>query len=113
MRLCEAAALSQTDGHGRELITGLFARKVLHVLNEACHDRESSVDITAASPSEISTLLWALGELGAKHSLEFEGKHSAHKKMRLVVSDVVLTEGQLRSLDASSALKLVRTNFDA
>jgi hypothetical protein len=111
VRLSEAAVLSDVDGHGRELITGLFARKVVQVLNEALDSgrdgKSGSVDVAAATPSEVCTLLWALGELGAKHSLDDEASHSAYKKMRLIAGTPLLTRDQVKSLDVSSAIKLV------
>jgi hypothetical protein len=111
-RLCEAAVRSDADGHGRELITGLFAHKVVQVLNESLEQGgdakiDSSIDFTEASPSEISLLLWALGELGTKHTLNDETRRSAYKKMYLVAVTPFLTRDQVKSLDVSSAMKLV------
>jgi hypothetical protein len=112
VRLCEATVLNDVDGHGRELITGLFARKVVQVLNDALDKggdggADSSINVASASPYEISTLLWALGELGAKHSLSDEARHSAYKKMRLVSAVPLLTKDEVKLLDASAVIKLV------
>lgn len=111
VRLCEATALGEADGHGRELITGLFARKVLQVLNDsldcATEKTDSSIDVSTASPSELCSLLWSLGELGAKHYLSDDARHSAYKRMRLVSETSLLSQDQVKALDCSSALKLV------
>ena len=115
-RLCEATVLSEADGHGRELITGLFARKVLQVLNSALDDEldqkvDSSIDLTAASPPEKSSLLLSLGQLGAKHYSSDDAKHSAYKKMRLESNSPLLSKHEIHSLDLSSTLKLVSVLF--
>lgn len=109
VRLCEATVLCEADGHGRELITGLFARKVLQVLNESLDSasEESSIDVSMASASELSSLLWSLGELGAKHHQIDDARHSAYKRMRLVSEVSLLSQDQVKSLDCSSTLKLV------
>ena len=109
VRLCEAAVLSEVAGHGRELVIGLFARKVVCVLNNALDtsDPASSIDVASASSTEIATLLWTLGELGVKHSLPDESRHSAHKRMRLVTETRLLTRDQLKTLDTSSIVRLV------
>ena len=116
VRLSEAAALSEVDGHGRELITGLFAHKAVQVLNEALDSGRKmgydSVNIAEASPSEICTLLWALGELGVKHSSYEESRHSAHKKLRMVADVPLLTKDQVNALDVASAIKLVSRHLE-
>jgi hypothetical protein len=112
VRLCEAAVLSEVAGHGRELVIGLFARKVVCVLNDALDTSDprkaaSSIDVARASSTEIATLLWTLGELGVKHSLPDETRHSAHKRMRLVTEKRLLTRDQLKTLDTHSIVRLV------
>jgi hypothetical protein len=112
VRLCEAAVLSEVAGHGRELVIGLFARKVVCVLNNALDTSDprkaaSTIDVASASSTEIATLLWTLGELGVKHSLPDESRHSAHKRMRLVTEKRLLTKDQLKTLDTHSLVRLV------
>ena len=118
VRLCEAAVLSEVAGHGRELIIGLFSRKVVQVLNEGLdpsYDRENSssesVDLAIATPSEISTLAWTLGELGVRHATSDEARQTAHKKLRLITDKPLLTKDQISSLNVSSLLRLVSQTF--
>ncbi len=108
VRLCEAAVLSDVDGHGRELIIGLFARQVVKVLNEVLDDEKqhsTSIDIETASSTELSTLIWTLGEMGVKYSA---GKHVAGKKMRLEFADPLLRAIRLKSLDQLTLERLIR-----
>jgi len=111
VRLCEAAVLSEIDGHGRELIIGLFARQVVKVLNEILEDgnrHDTSINIRSATSSEISTLIWALGEMGVKHSLDVHGKQSTNKKMRLVCTEPLLQCIQVESLNLVFLERLTR-----
>jgi hypothetical protein len=108
VRLCEAAVLSDVDGHGRELIIGLFARQVVKVLNEVLEDgsrHDTSIDIETASSTEISTLLWTLGEMGVKYS---PGKQPSGKKMRLAFAEPLLRRIRVKSLDQMTLERLTR-----
>ena len=108
VRLCEAAVLSDVDGHGRELIIGLFARQVVKVLNEVLdeeNNHSTSIDIETASSTEISTLIWTLGEMGAKYS---PGKHTSGKKMRLGFAEPLLRRIRVTSLDHVALERLIR-----
>jgi hypothetical protein len=112
VRICEAAALTDAGGHGRELLLGLFARKLLQVLNQSLEKGKTAdvlFDVSEASPAEISTLLWALGELGARHSLpaDNEAGELAYKKMRLVSGKPLLSQENVKHLDVQSSMKLV------
>jgi hypothetical protein len=104
VRLCEAAVLSDVDGHGRELIIGLFARQVAKVLNEVLEDgtlHDTSIDIETASSTEIATLIWTLGEMGVKYS---PSKH----KMRLAFAEPLLQRIRVKSLDQMTLERLIR-----
>lgn len=108
VRLCEAAVLSDVDGHGRELIIGLFAREVVKVLNEVLEDEsrhETSIDIASASSTEISTLIWTLGEMGVKYS---PGKQPSSKKMRLTIAEPLLQGIRVKSLNQFTLERLIR-----
>jgi hypothetical protein len=113
VRLCEAAVRSDQEGHGRELITGLFAHKAVQVLNEILDEsangkkQTTSIRIGAASPAEMATLVWALGDLGVKHALPDDSRQTAYKKLRLVTDTPLLTAEEVHLLDLSSAAKLV------
>jgi hypothetical protein len=113
-RLCEAAVLSDVDGHGRELIIGLFARQVVKVLNGALDDDDetrdefSAIKIDSATSSEIVTLIWALGELGVKHAPVGEGRHMANKKMHILHLDLIQSKIQIQLLDLVALHRLVR-----
>lgn len=112
VRLCEAAVLCDMETSGRE-ISGLFARKVLQVLNDSVDDdgkmkSGSTISLGVASASEVCSLLWSLGELGAKHSLDYETKPTAYKRMRLVCPLPALSEEELQSLRSFQVLNLVR-----
>ncbi len=108
VRLCEAAVLSDVDGHGRELIIGLFARQVVKVLNEVLDEdtkHGTSIDIETVSSTEMSTLIWTLGEMGAKYS---PGKHTSGKKMRLGFAEPLLRRIRVASLDHVALERLIR-----
>ena len=108
VRLCEAAVLSDVDGHGRELIIGLFARQVVKVLNEILEDdtqHGTPIDIETASSTEISTLIWTLGEMGVKYS---PGKHTTGKKMRLEFAEPLLRRIRVKSLNQTALERLIR-----
>ncbi len=112
IRLCEAAVRSEAESHGRELITGLFAHKVVQVLNDVLSEsadsqRSTSIIIDAASPVEAATLIWALGNLGVKHSLSDESRGMAYKRLHLVTETALLTTEQVQQLDSASSAKLV------
>jgi hypothetical protein len=110
-RLCEAAALSDVDGHGRELIIGLFARQVVTLLNDALDDEndpEFSMDVGLATASEVATLVWSLGELGVKILSAEELNSLGNKKMRLVSVHPFLLKIQLEELDLTSVHRLIR-----
>lgn len=111
VRLCEAAVLSDVDGHGRELIIGLFARQVVKVMNEVLEDgsqHDTSINIALASSSELSTLIWALGEMGVKYTPVGPGKQLSSKKMRLGFVDPLLRGIQVTSLNLIGLERLVR-----
>jgi hypothetical protein len=108
VRLCEAAVLSDVDGHGRELIIGLFARQVVKVLNEVLEDNsphDTSIDIETASSTEISTLIWTLGEMGVKYS---SVKQPLSKKMRLAFAEPLLRRIRVKSLNQMALERLIR-----
>ena len=112
VKICEAAALTDYGGHGRELLLGFFARKLLQVLNQSIQEGENSnirFDMSDASPQETATLLWSLGELGARHSLPSgdQERSLAYKKMRLVSENAFLSKQDLLSLDKSALIRLV------
>jgi hypothetical protein len=108
VRLCEAAVLSDVDGHGRELIIGLFARQVVKVLNEVLEDdspSDTSIGIETASSTEISTLIWTLGEMGVKYS---PVKQLPSKKMRLAFAGPLLRRIRVKSLNQMTLERLIR-----
>lgn len=111
IRLCEATVLAEVDGHGTDLVTGLFARKVLQVLNAAVDNgskaKDSSIDMSQASSTEICTLLWSLGELGVKHHFHDDAKRSAYKRMHFVCESALLSASEIDTLKLPSILKLV------
>lgn len=114
VRLCEAAVRSDPEGQGRELVTGLFAHKVVQVFNEVLHEDgdSTSIKMKAASPAQISTLVWALADLGVKFATpDDESRPTAHRRLRLMTSNHLLTPEQIESLDTTSAMKLVCTPF--
>jgi hypothetical protein len=111
VRLCEAAVLSDVDGHGRELIIGLFARQVVKVLNEVLeggNQHDTSINIGSASSSEISTLIWALGEMGVKCSSAGHSEQLSNKKMRLIFTEPLLDCIQVELLDIVALERLIR-----
>jgi hypothetical protein len=109
VRLCEATVLGDVDGHGRELIIGLFARQLVAVLNETLDDKKQTdffID-TATSP-EIAIFIWSLGELGVKALRPGEQSHMANRKMRLVTFEPFLSALNVKELDLNSIHRLIR-----
>ena len=115
IRLCEATVLAEADEHGTDLVIGLFARKVLQVLNAALDDGsealDSSIDVSQASRAEICTLVWSLGVFGVKHYFHDDVKHSAYKRMHFVCKSALLSPSEINMLDTPSLLKLVSSAF--
>ena len=116
IRACEAAAINDSVGRGLDPVVGQFVRRFLHLLNEANgpqngngNDIRTDLKLSSLSPEEIATLLWSLGELGAKHLTADKDQGSAHRKLRLVMDGPMLTDDQLQHLSSSSALKVVRS----
>ena len=107
IRLCEAAALSNKVSHGREMIIGLFARKIIQVLGSPSTD-STSLSIQNASPTEIASLLWSFGELGIKHSLGEEDRRTAYRRMRFVADKRLLSKDQIKLLPDEDIVKLLR-----
>lgn len=106
VRLCEAAVLSDTMGHGREMVIGLFSRQVVKLLNNVIVDgnqQDCSIHIGSASSSELSTLIWALGEMGVKHS-----PTPTNKNMRLVHIEPLLKHINVESLNIADLERLIR-----
>ena len=113
IRACEAAAINEAVGRGEDLVVGQFARRFLQLLNEANDSSEgdgrptSDLKLASASPEEVATLLWSLGELGARHFVSDNDKQSAYRKLRLVVESPLLTEDQIQCFSTTSALRAV------
>ncbi|CAB9503823.1 expressed unknown protein [Seminavis robusta] len=116
IRACEAAAINEAVGRGEDLVVGQFARRFLQLLNEANDASEGATDskatsdlkLSSASPEEIATLLWSLGELGARHFVSDKDKQSAYRKLRLVVESPLLTDDQIQCFSTTSALQALR-----
>lgn len=109
--LCEATVLAGVDGHQTDLVIGLFARKVVQLLNAAvCSGSEaedSFIDVSQASSTEICTLLLSLGELGVKHYLHDDARRSAYKRMHFVCESALLSASEIDNLELPPLLKLV------
>ncbi|KAG7351141.1 hypothetical protein IV203_010501 [Nitzschia inconspicua] len=109
VRLCEATVLGDVDGHGRELIIGLFARQVVATLNDALERKTTfSLNFDSGSPSEMATLIWSLGELGVRLLPSGVENHSASKRMRLVSLNLILSKIEVAALDLAGLNRLVR-----
>lgn len=115
IRLCEATVLAEADGHGTDLVIGLFARKVLQVLNAALDNDsdaiDSSIDVSQASHGEICTLIWSLGVFGVKHHFHDDAKRSAYKRMHFVCKSALLSPSAIDTLDTPSLSRLVSSAF--
>jgi hypothetical protein len=115
IRACEAAAINDALGRGEDPVVGHFARRFLQLLNQANHSSKSDekthethlLKLSSASPEEAVTLIWSLGELGATHLASDKDWQSAHRKLRLVMDNPLLTEEQLQHLSFPSVLKVV------
>ena len=110
--LCHACAISDVNGKERGQVVRLFAGRVVQFMNDALDpDRDTHGKVAErlgrASPWEISTLLWSLGELGARHFTTDANQQMAHRKLRLVADGPFLTDNDLQSLSAASTVNLV------
>ena len=116
IRACEAGAINDSTQRRLDPVVGQFVRRFLQLLNEAngpvnANKSDIRVDLklSSTSPEEIATLLWSLGELGARHLSSDKDKGSAHRKLRLVMKGPLITDDQLYHLSTSSTLKVVRS----
>lgn len=119
IRACEAAAINEYVGRGEDLVVGQFARRFIQLLNEANNDAQNynstskaALRLSSASPHEIATLLWSLGELGARHLASDKNRDTAHRRLRLIVDDPLMTDDQIQHLSSSSTLKAVSVSSD-
>jgi hypothetical protein len=113
IRLCEATVLSEVDGHGRELIIGLFARQLVSLLNKAVEDTSgensgSAIVLADITSSEAATLVWTLGELGVKVSPSAEGNQNANRKLRIISLEPVISKINVESLDSARLHGFIR-----
>lgn len=118
IRACEAAAINEAVGRGEDLVVGQFVRRFLQLLNEAndsAHSQnntlKSELRLSSASPNEVATLLWSLGELGARHLVSDANIETAHRKLRLVMDFQLMTDDQIYHLSDSAMLKAVSSYF--
>jgi hypothetical protein len=67
-RLAYACATNQFGGHSRDFIARLYTRRLVQRLNEQLgwSEKGSVSDQLALSPEDTATLVWSLGELGAR-----------------------------------------------
>ena len=110
LRLAYACAANEFAGYGREFITRLYARRFVQRLNDqlACREKGYVSDRLALSPEDMSTLVWSLGELGARHWKTEQGTNgTAYNKLRLVTDLPFLSESQLESLSPHSTARLL------
>lgn len=104
-RLAYACATNQFGGHSRDFIARLYTRRLVQRLNEQLgwSEKGSVSDQLALSPEDTATLVWSLGELGARHWVADHGVNgTAYKKLRLVTSLPFLSESQIESLSLHS-----------
>jgi len=110
VRLAYACAANELPGYGRELVTRLYARRLIQRLNEIIGDSELPhvSERLALSAEDTSTLVWSLGQLGARHWQERErGQGSGYKKLRLASNVPLLSETHLQSLSSRSLARLL------
>jgi len=111
--LCHACAISEVNGRERGQVVRLFAGRVVQFMNEALdpdletHGR-AAARLARATPWEVATLVWSVGELGARHHTTDEHRQLAYRKLRLVTDRPLLTDADLESLSAASMANLVR-----
>lgn len=110
--LCHACAISEVNGRERGQVCRLFAGRVVQFLNDALDpDGEThgkaSARLARAAPWEVATLLWSVGELGARHFTTDENRRLAHRKLRLITDRPLLAADELKSLSAASTANLL------
>ena len=101
VRLCEAAAHTHASTM-REMISHFTRRVVFHLNGPG----ENS--LSRLGPSEIATLVWALGELGVKYTPDKEDASVAHRRLHLISRLPLLDRDQLMVLSNERSAKLVR-----
>lgn len=111
--LAHACAISEVNGRERGQTVRLFAGRVVQFMNEAlAPDPEThgkaAARLARATPWEVATLLWSVGELGARFFTSDENRQLAHRKLRVVSDKPLLTNDELESLSAVSMANLVR-----
>ncbi|KAL3906954.1 MAG: hypothetical protein SGILL_009069 [Bacillariaceae sp.] len=110
VRLCEAAVLNHVDGHGRELIVGLFARQVVSLLNDALangENKSSAIVLADITSSEAATLIWVLGELGVKVSPP-EDSSQSNRKMKIDTLEPIVSKIKVELIDSTRLHRLIR-----
>lgn len=99
VKLCNTVALSNA-GINRETV-GLFVRRLLRLLNE---ERRL---LRTASAEERSTLLFSLGELGAKYATDSEDSASAYRRLQWIDPTHFLRLDDLKKISDDGLLKSV------
>ena len=102
-------------GSDREYVLRQFPRRVVQLINApACRNITSSASngahtsyLDQLTPSELSAMLFSLGELGVKLGTGMEPPQAEYRKLRVVPACPCLSTEQLESLTASSAVNLV------
>ena len=97
-------------GSDREYVLRQFPRRVVQLINTPIIDdggiqRSYLEDL---SPSDLSALLFAFGELGVRASYHPDNPQLEYRKLRIVPTCPSLSEENLESLTPTSAVNLVR-----
>ena len=110
--LCKACASNKEVGKGRDYISRILARRIVQLLNEALQETKAESAsglhmLSEATPAELCSLFWSLGEIGVRHSSIDESPLFAFKRMRLVTDKPLLSRDELESLSPASFATLV------
>lgn len=110
--LCHACAISEVNGRERGQVVRLFAGRVVQFMNDALDpDPEThgkaAARLDRATPWEVATLIWSIGELGARHFTSDENRRMAHRKLRLITDRPLLSDDDLQTLSVASTVNLV------
>jgi len=112
VRICEAVALSYESSHERDVSIGLFSRKIVQSLNSHLNlmsddNMKALFGFDSATPAQLATLLWSLGQLGVKHRVQIDEIDSAYRRLHLIAPKRLLTMDQIASLDIDQLVLLL------
>lgn len=109
VRILEAVASSDAT-ESRELV-GHFSRKVLQHLNSLPRDEEGLLHLKGLRDCDKCTLIWALGRLGIRYSLDDSDRSAAYRRLHLLSRPRFVVRDRLSDVSIDSLCRLVRVSL--